>query len=165
MVCWKKSSTLAAYYDWSDDEISCSGIEKHLAIFPAKNVVKDSHSCTIENVQNLSSGFIEWSCTQCRIQRFFGHTVFLKLKIGYIVPTPPPSNPNCCSWGWVQKYLILNAFGGGYLRLLKRFLFLSTCWLCFIQFLGEILWEKSCINLLGSRTFQMVPKYIWMRYG
>ena len=117
MVCWKKFSTLAACYDWSDDEIFFSGVERYLAIFPAGNIVIDSHNCTIENALNLSSGFIEWSCTQCRIQRFFGHTVFLKLKIGYIVPTPPPSNPNCCSWGWVQKYLILNAFGGGYLTM------------------------------------------------
>ena len=42
----------------------------------------------------------------------------------------------------VQKYLMFNAFGEGYLCLLKRFLFLSIHRLYLIQFLHEIYVEK-----------------------
>ena len=42
----------------------------------------------------------------------------------------------------VQNYLMFNAFGEGYLCLLKMFLFLSIPSIYFIQFLREIYMEK-----------------------
>ena len=67
-------------------------------------------------------------CRQCSIQTFFGNTVFLKLRIGKFRDTRKPLIivVEC------QKYLMFNAFGEGYLSLLKRFLSLSIRRLYFI---------------------------------
>ena len=79
-----------------------------------------------------------------------------------------PKKPNGCKW--VSKYSMFNAFGQGYLCLVKRFLFLNIrktifhlvfTWniygrKCYKNFLGRIFW--------GAHTVQTVPKYIWMRH-
>ena len=53
-------------------------------------------------------------------RRFFGHTVFLKLRLDNLVIL---KTPNGCSW--MSKTMIFNAFGEVYLCFLKMFLFLS----------------------------------------
>ena len=89
---------------------------------------------------------------QCNIQKFFGHTLFLQLKLdGLVIP---------------KNSTMFKAFGEGYLCLLKRFLFLSIHRLYFIQFIREIYMEKvlqepSWTHFLGAHTIQMIPKYIW----
>ena len=69
----------------------------------------------------------------------------------------------------VQKYLMFNTFGEGYLCLLKRSLFLSIHRLCFIYFLREIYMKQVLQELFWAQFFgidpaQMAPKYIWMWY-
>ena len=66
---------------------------------------------------------VKYFATQCCIETFFGHTIFLKFRIGYLSDTLKP--PIVVAEG-------LNAFGRGYLCLLKQVLFLSICKLCFI---------------------------------
>ena len=82
--------------------------------------VKHQHTCI--------SIFVAYPTipSQGCIQMFFGHTVFLKLRIGQFSDTqkPPMFVAECL--------LILNAFGKEYFCLLKRFLFLSIHRLYFI---------------------------------
>ena len=49
-----------------------------------------------------------------------------------------------------QNYLMFNAFGEGYLRLLKMFLFLSILRLYFIQVLREIYMKKVLQELFWA---------------
>ena len=65
--------------------------------------------------QHCKSKYVNWRCVS--VPRFFGHTVFLKLRIGQFSDTPNP--PNCCSWA--SKNM------GKDMSLLKRFLFLRIC--------------------------------------
>ena len=81
--------------------------------------------------------------------RCFGHTVFLKLRIGQFSDTQNPQ------WLFlsVQNYLMFNAFGEGYFCLLKMLLFLSIPSVYFIQFLREIYMEKVLQELFWVPFF------------
>ena len=77
-----------------------------------------------------------------------------------------PKSPQCLQLN-VQKYLLFNSFGKGYLCLLKRFLFLGIRRLYFTWFLREIhgkIVTRTFFGAIfcGAHTVQMVPKYIWM---
>ena len=62
---------------------------------------------------------------------------------------------------------MFNAFGEGYLTLLKRFLFFSICRLYFIYvlheiYMGKVLQELFWAHFWGAHTIQMVPKQIYL---
>ena len=114
--------------------------------------------------------YIKNQSFQCRIWTFFGHTVFLKLRIGQFSDTPTSPSPPRLQLSQLsfQNYLMFNAFGEGYVCLLKM-LFLRICRLYFIQFLREVYMEKVLHELfgvlfLGAHAVQTVPKYISMRH-
>ena len=81
--------------------------------------------------------------TSTASRHFFRHTVFLKLTVGQFSDTQKP--PMVVAER--PKIFDVNAFGEGYLCLLKIFLFLNIRRLYFIQFLGEIYMIKV------TRTF------------
>ena len=94
--------------------------------------------------------YIKNQTFQCRIWTFFGHTVFLKLRIGQFSDTPTSPSPPRLQLSQLsfQNYLMFNAFGEGYVCLLKM-LFLRICRLYFIQFLREVYMEKVLHELFG----------------
>ena len=104
--------------------------------------------------------------TQCCIQMFFWHTVFLKLSIGQFSDTqnPPVVVPEECP----KIFDIQCAWGRIFVSLEKIFV-CKYCRLYFIYFLLEICIEKTLHKLLwavflGTHTIQTVPKYIWMQH-
>ena len=101
---------------------------------------------------------------QCRIQTFFGHTFFLKLRIGQFSDTqkPPWVAGECpkkfdvqCIWGRIFVSWKDSRF--------KVFLDYIS-----FSFYVKLISKKGYKNFFGriffgAHTVQTVPKYIWMR--
>ena len=78
---------------------------------------------------------------QCLMPTFFGHTVFSKLSLVIL------KNSQWLQLS-VQKYLMFNAWGEGYLCLLKRFLFLTIRRLYSFSFYVKYIYTRKV-----TRTF------------
>ena len=80
---------------------------------------------------------------QCLMPTFFGHTVFSKLSLVIL------KNSQWLQLS-VQKYLMFNAWGEGYLCLLKRFLFLTIRRLYSFSFYVKYIYKKGYKNFLAA---------------
>ena len=136
--------------NWSSQYIR-AGISIHSLSIPAVVVVHGS--CYIPLF--LFSCFrlcITFFSVQCRIQTFFGHTIFLKLRIGQFSDTQKTPMfviqcPKICDVQCIQ--------GSIFVSLEKTFLFLSFCKLYLIQFLHEIYMAKLLQELFWADFFWM----------